>query len=151
MSIHIIDFRPPKIAQLLLLIALLLHWLTPLGGAYVYSGYLPGIAVGLLGFAVMMWGWWLFRKYDTAICPTDKNDFLVTSGIYRLSRNPMYLGMIAMLLGVALCVGSLPFYLATAVCFLVINGSFCPYEEAKLADTIGEAYMAYRRKVRRWI
>lgn len=150
MKIYIIDYRPPKIAQLFVLIAALLHWATPLSQLHVYSNQVLGIVLGMGGFSVMMWGWWLFKKFETAVCPTAITDHLVTSGVYRVSRNPMYLGVVGMLLAIAIFVGTFPFYLATAIYFLVINNVFCPYEENKLAEAFGDAYISYKNKVRRW-
>ena len=151
MDIRITNIRPPRIAQILVLTAVLLHWLTPLDHVYVYSSQVPGIILGICGFGIMMWGWWLFKKYDTAICPTAETDRLVMSGIFRLSRNPMYLGMVVMLLALSILVGTLPFYLATVVFFVVINNFFCPYEENKLAVAFGDTYMTYKNTVRRWL
>jgi protein-S-isoprenylcysteine O-methyltransferase Ste14 len=151
MKLRIIDYRPPKIAQLFVLSAALLHWATPLSHLHIYSNRVAGIVLGLAGFVIMMWGWWLFRKFDTAICPTAKADHLVTSGIYRFTRNPMYLGLVSMLLALAIVVGTFPFYLAAVAYFIVINGVFCPYEERKLAEAFAAEYLVYKNKVRRWI
>lgn len=151
MNFRIIDYRPPKIAQLFILAAVGLHWATPLSQLHVYSNPVAGIILGAAGFLVMMWGWWLFRKFDTAICPTARTDRLVTSGVYRFTRNPMYLGIIAMLLAVAILVGTFPFYLAAAAYFVVINNVFCPYEESKLTEAFGDTYASYKRRVRRWL
>ncbi len=151
MNIHITDFRPPKIAQLLVLVAAVLNWTTPLGKLQIYSNRVPGIVLGIFGFAIMIWSWWLFKKVDTAICPTSKSDYLVTSGIFRVTRNPMYLGMIAMLFAMAIFVGTLPFYLAGLAYFVIINNFFCPYEENKLAQSFGDSYLSYKSKVGRWL
>jgi protein-S-isoprenylcysteine O-methyltransferase Ste14 len=105
----------------------------------------------MLGFAIMMWGWWLFKIHATAVCPTVASKQLVTEGIYRVTRNPMYLGLIMMLLAIALGVGTLPFYLVTVVYFFIINNVFCPYEEHKLTQAFGERYSLYRDRVRRWL
>jgi len=148
---QIIDFRPPKIAQLFVLIAFVLHWATPLKGLTLYSSHLLGIVFGIGGFAVMMWGWCLFQKYETAVGPTAENQVLVTSGIYRVSRNPMYLGMVCILAALAIYVGSLPFYIAAIVYFFIINNVFCPYEENKLISTFGDQYLSYMNSVRRWL
>lgn len=150
MNVPIINYKPPKIAQLFVLLAVLLHWAVPMNRLQVYSNQLLGIIVGVAGFGVMIWAWWLFKKFDTAICPTEKTDRLVKSGIYRYSRNPMYLGMVGMLSALAIFVGTLPFYLAAAAYFIVINGFFCPYEENKLTEAFGDEYLNYKRKVRRW-
>ncbi len=63
----------------------------------------------------------------------------------------MYLGLILMLFGLALYVGTPPFYLAAVAYFAVINWSFCPYEEAKLANSFGQEYLDYKDCVRRWL
>ena len=63
----------------------------------------------------------------------------------------MYLGMVAMLGGVAIYFGTAPFYLAAIVYFFVIDRWFCHYEEEKLVATFGRAYEHYRSKTRRWL
>ena len=151
MNVRVIDYRPPKIAQLFLLVAMILNWLTPMSELIIYSNQLLGLIMGISGFGVMMSGWWLFRKFDTAVCPTARTDHLVTSGVYRYTRNPMYLGVITMLLAVAIYVGTLPFYLATIAYFVVINNNFCPYEEDKLTRAFGDTYISYKKRVRCWI
>lgn len=151
MKARFIDYRPPRIAQLFVLTAVVLHWATPMSRLHVYSNHPLGVTLGMGGFVIMMWGWWLFKKEDTAICPTAKSEHLVTTGIYRLTRNPMYLGVVAMLLGIAVFVGTVPFYLAAVAFFAVINRVFCPYEENKLGETFGASYLSYKQIVRRWI
>jgi protein-S-isoprenylcysteine O-methyltransferase Ste14 len=151
MHLRLIDYRPPKIAQLLVAIAVLLHWLTPLRQTMIYSNSAIGIVLGVAGFASMIWGWWLFRQFDTPICPTARAERLITSGIYRITRNPMYLGMVAMLAALALAVGTLPFYLVAGIYFAVIDRAFCPYEEARLTQRFGDAYLSYKQRVRRWL
>lgn len=151
MTVRIIDYRPPRIAQFLIIAASILHWLTPLNHVYVYANSVVGIVLGIAGFCIMIWGWWLFKRFNTAICPTAMSSFLVTTGIYRLTRNPMYLGMITMLLALAIEVGTLPFYAAAASYFVIINAVFCPYEEQKLMNIFGEDYSIYKKRVGRWI
>jgi len=151
MNIRLVDFRPPKIAQLLVAIAVLLHWLTPLRQTIVYSNPAAGAVLGAAGLATMVWGWWLFRQVDTPICPTARAEQLVTFGIYRLTRNPMYLGMVAMLAAAALAAGTLPFYFAAVIYFAMIDLVFCRYEERNLALRFGDAYLAYKNRVRRWL
>jgi len=92
----------------------------------------------------------MFKKAGAAILPTAKTDRPVTTGIYRFSRNPMYLGMFTLLLAMAVFAGTLPFYLAAAAYFVVINNVFCPYEEMKLSETFGASCLSYKNEVRRW-
>ncbi len=109
------------------------------------------IAIGVVGFALMIRTWWLFKVTGTAICPTDESSTLVTRDIFRVSRNPMYLSMTMMLAAIALFFGSLPFYAALVIYGLVLDRVFCPYQEQKLARTFGEQYAAYRVQVRCWL
>jgi len=148
----LLTHRPPRISMLFLGLAGAAHWLLPGVRAEILATPWPlAIAVGLAGFAVMIWAWWLFREAQTAICPAARESALVTHGVYRLTRNPMYLGIVLMMLAVALWFGTLPFYLVTAVYWLVMDRVFCPFEERKLEAAFGDAFRAYRESVRRWI
>jgi protein-S-isoprenylcysteine O-methyltransferase Ste14 len=147
---RILEHRPPRIALLLLVFGGTLHLITPLGDRPVLMSSSFAAALGLFGFGIMMWAWWQFKKRQLAICPTDHTEHLITDGIYRFSRNPMYLGMLTMLTGVATWFGTAPFFAAAAAFFLIIHLVFCPYEERKLLHTFGEDYSAYLVEVRRW-
>ncbi len=107
-AIRIIEYRPPRIAISLLVVATAFHLLLPVSWLFDYSAdYLSGAMVSA-GFAIMMLAWWQFRERKVAICPTANTDHLITDGIYRFTRNPMYLGMLIMLGGVAFFFGTLP-------------------------------------------
>ncbi|MFT5501387.1 MAG: protein-S-isoprenylcysteine O-methyltransferase Ste14 [Woeseiaceae bacterium] len=135
----------------LLIIATALHVLFPAQSSLHYSSIYLSAALVSSGFAVMMLAWWQFKERKVAICPTANTDYLITNGIYRLTRNPMYLGMVTMLGGVASFFGTLPFYAVAIVYFILIDRWFCMYEEEKLVATFGRDYVAYRSKVRRWL
>jgi protein-S-isoprenylcysteine O-methyltransferase Ste14 len=151
MTSRLVEYRPPRIAIALLTIAVVIHVLFPAESSYQYSSiYLSGALVSA-GFTVMMLAWWQFKQRKVAICPTASTDYLITDGIYRLTRNPMYLGMVTMLGGVAVFFGTLPFYAVTIVYFVLMDRWFCLYEEEKLVVTFGRDYDSYRSNVRRWI
>lgn len=151
MTTKLIEYKPPRIAMALLTFATVFHALLPAQSSYLYSSVFLSVALVSAGFTVMMLAWWQFKQRKVAICPTADTDYLITDGIYRLTRNPMYLGMVAMLGGVAVFFGTLPFYAVTIVYFILIDRWFCPYEEEKLLVTFGRDYDAYRSKVRRWV
>lgn len=135
----------------LLAIATVFHVLIAAQSTFHYSSiYLSGGLVSA-GFTVMMMAWCQFKERKVAICPTASTNYLISDGIYRLTRNPMYLGMVTMLGGVAVFIGTLPFYAVTIVYFVLMDRWFCPYEEEKLVVTFGYDYDSYRSKVRRWI
>ena len=146
---QLIGLRPPRIAFTLVCIALGAHDLRPL--TLLPSLPVTAISVSAVGFALTIPAWWLFKVNNTAICPTAASSSLVTHDVFALSRNPMYLGMIMMLAGLALAFGSLPFYAALVIYGLVLDRIFCPYEEQKLARTFGQQFAAYRMQVRRWL
>ena len=146
---NLVEFRPPRIAMSFALVAIAAHVLIPIE----LHPALPTAATvtGLLGFAIMMRGWWLFRLANTAICPTQRSTYLVTRDIFSVSRNPMYLGMILMLSALALAMGSALFYVATICYGIVMDRVFCPYEERKARLEFGAAYAKYAQRVRRWL
>jgi protein-S-isoprenylcysteine O-methyltransferase Ste14 len=75
---------------------------------------------------------------------------LIEDDVFGYSRNPMYLGMTAILLGAALALRNLASLAAPLYFFLVIDLVFAPFEEAKMEHEIGEPFLAYKKKVRRW-
>jgi len=148
---RMLAYKPPRIAMSLLLSAAALQFLAPSVWPTLPTLLAGGIVIGTLGFSIMLRAWWLFRQHETAICPTARTTSLITDDIYRLTRNPMYLGIVLMLAGVALGTGQLPFYLATLVFLLIIEFAFCPYEEAKLEQDFDSEFSRYRSSVRRWL
>ena len=99
----------------------------------------------------MIIAWWQFKERSVAICPTATTDRLVTDGIYRFTRNPMYLGIALMLGGTAAWFGTLPFYAAALGFLVIMDRWFRRYEEDKLFAAFGREYAEYKSKVRPWI
>ena len=137
--------------MLLVLLAAVAHWGLSLDSPGPFSARLFAPAPALIGLAMMISAWWQFKQSGIAICPTAPTAGLITNGVYKYTRNPMYLGMVMMMFGVALFFGSFPYYLAAATLFAILHWVFCPYEESKLRSTFGEHYLAYTDTARRWI
>jgi len=110
-----------------------------------------GAVVAFLGFALLIVSASLFRKAGTAINPFEESTELVTSGPYRFTRNPMYLGMIAMLTGSCFMLGTLSPAFILLLFVVIIRELFIKPEERKLHSTFGAAYDDYCWRVRRWI
>ena len=151
MNAPLVTYRPPRIAFVMLALAAVLHWVLPRAETLVFTAPWAGPGLFIVGFATMIWAWWLFRRHAVAICPTAPTAELLTRGIYALTRNPMYLGMLAMMAGLALYFGTLPFYVAAVAYFIVIDRVFCQYEEGKLDAAFGDEYRRYRARVGRWL
>ncbi|MFO1419301.1 MAG: methyltransferase [Methylotetracoccus sp.] len=146
-----IELRPPLIALALALAARGFDAFVPDWGLFHLSSTKAAPAISGFGFAIMITGWLTFRRLNIAVSPVSAASELVTGSIYRFSRNPMYLGLLLILAGIAVAVGTPPYYLATAAFFIVIDQVFCPYEEGKLSAAFGRQYAAYRNRVRRWL
>jgi protein-S-isoprenylcysteine O-methyltransferase Ste14 len=148
---NLISYRPPRIAIALLAATTVLWHLSP-PDTIIHMPYklLATICIAV-GFTVMMVAWLQFRKSDAAICPTAETDRIVTNGLYRYTRNPMYLGMLLMLLGASFFMGTIPAILAPAVFFLIIDKVFIPYEEEDLLSSFGDSYNEYMAATRRWL
>lgn len=93
----------------------------------------------------------IFKKANTTIKPFEEPDMLITGGPYRVSRNPMYLGFVLILLGVTLLLGSaLPLIIIPGFMILIEN-NFIRLEEQRLEHKFGPHWLEYRRQVRRWL
>jgi protein-S-isoprenylcysteine O-methyltransferase Ste14 len=142
---------PPQVFFLFGLTAWLLHRFVPL--AEVVPGGLQraGWFVAALGLILGGVGAGLFRRRGTSVRPTRESLVLVTDGPYRFSRNPMYLGMLLMLVGEAIVLGSASPWLVPVAHVVLFTVHFIRWEEAALTAHFGAEYEDFRRRVRRWI
>ena len=111
-----------------------------------------GIVLAVLGVATSFWAFLLFRREGTQLNPTSEtNNRLVVRGPFRITRNPMYLGLVMLTLGIAFWVGSLPMFAVPFVVFATANWAHIPFEETKMRRQFGAAFDSYTNQVRRWI
>ena len=98
-------------------------------------------------------GVWSFRKAQTTVNPTrpDASSSVVTTGIYRVSRNPMYVGMLLVLIGWAFYLSNWLALLGLPLFVRYMNRFQIIPEERILSSKFGGLYQAYCRKVRRWL
>ena len=145
-----IVFQPPFVTLLVVLSAGLMHWLLGPWPTLVRLPLLGGLLIAL-GFVFMMRARVLFTSRQTTLFVGRPSSQLVCDGPFRFSRNPMYVGVLVSLLGLALWVGTWPFYLAIPVIMSVFNFFHIPREEEMLRQSFGERYRAYSKDVRRWL
>ena len=91
-----------------------------------------------------------FKQAETTVKPYQESSCLVTSGAYKISRNPMYLGMVLILTGIALLLRSLSPFLMIIPFAVLIDQIYIRAEERMLAETFGAKWRAYKAKTRRW-
>ncbi|MEE4175102.1 MAG: isoprenylcysteine carboxylmethyltransferase family protein [Xanthomonadales bacterium] len=142
---------PPLWLLLCLALAWLLDRYLPLWSPDIAALALLGRGLALVGLAMILWPVTQFLLAHTGLVPFSKATTLVTTGLYRVTRNPMYLGMALMLFGGALVFGSLGALVPIPLFLWVIQRNFILGEERFLAEAFGEAYADYRRRVRRWL
>ncbi|MCX8474704.1 MAG: isoprenylcysteine carboxylmethyltransferase family protein [Sphingomonas sp.] len=105
----------------------------------------------VLGAGTLLSANGLFRQRGTHARPWKSSTSLVTEGVYRWTRNPMYLGMALIYAGIALVVDSLVALLLLIPLVFVIEREVIAREEAYLEAKFGERYRSYKDSVRRWI
>lgn len=111
-----------------------------------------GIALIVAGVALSAWARLAFRRDSAEIYPwSEAHSALVTSGPFRFSRNPMYLGLLVIGLGAALTAGTWLMWIVPVLLFVLDNFVIIPFEERSMERAFGDAYGAYQASVRRWI
>jgi protein-S-isoprenylcysteine O-methyltransferase Ste14 len=150
-----LELRVPPVAQFLLAGGLmaLARWLAP-GAAFSVPGQLLAasivlLAAGLVGLA----GVRAFARAGTTVNPLvpERASELVSGGIYRYTRNPMYLALLLALLAFGLWLGSWPALVLLPAFVASMNRLQIGPEERALERLFGGEYAAYRRRVRRWL
>ena len=142
---------PPLIYVLIFGLGLLFHQMMPLT-------FLPAVpaqvaALMFLGGGVLLLGWSniLFRRAHTSLVPIKPTTALVVGGAYRLTRNPMYLGLLCVYIALALWFGVVWAILLMPVVVLAVQRMAIVKEERYLEQKFGETYRQYKAHVRRWI
>ena len=147
-----ITFPPPLIALGLLLLGLaldrVLPWRLNLEGLW---RYLCGSALIVAGAALLLAAAGGFRKAGTDLKPWKTTSAIVSQGIYGWTRNPMYLGMVLVYLGLSLILASLGALLLAPILVLLFQTQVIAREERYLEAKFGEAYVDYKARVRRWL
>jgi protein-S-isoprenylcysteine O-methyltransferase Ste14 len=145
------NIHPPLLACLYIVIAFVLGWFVHIPFAVPNILRTFGFALTFLGFLLGIGAFIEFRKARTTLDPHNSVKQVVTSGVYRFTRNPIYLGFLLMVIGLPLNSGLYwgiviaPFF-ATTLNRLVIER-----EEAYLEKKFKEAYTDYKSRVRRWL
>ena len=131
--------------------AIVLHFLWPVAIVVHYPYTLAGIPVLILGLMLNGQANTIMKEYHTTLLPYKKPSRLIEEGPFRHSRNPIYLGSYLIFLGIALLLGSVVALLGPIILFVTLDVVFIRQEEKTLEATFGQAYLDYKRRVRRWL
>ena len=145
------NIHPPLVMLAHLLAAFLLKWLIPLPfgfpKSFEWAGYIFVLCgVGLAFSAVSQFG-----KMQTTLDPHGSVSAIVTSGPYRFSRNPIYLGFVCTLIGLPLALGSYWGAILSPMLMVLMFQLVIKHEEAYLEDKFKDVYSSYKSRVRRWL
>src|SRR5262245_55592271 len=110
-----------------------------------------GVILLVAGAGLALIGAHQFNKAGTNIPTFNDPTVLVTDGLYKWSRNPIYLGFTLLLTGLAILLGTLVPFLGPVAFAATADRWYIAFEEAALARKFGERYDAYRRTTRRWV
>ena len=152
---HALELKiPPPIVALLIAAAM---WGISLGAPAaplpITIRVVAAIAIALAGVAFSIAGVAAFRRAKTTLNPLKPgtSSSLVTSGVYRFTRNPMYVGLALGLLGWAVFLSSAWSLLGPLVFLLYVTRFQIVPEERALSGIFGAAYSEYQARVRRWL
>ena len=143
---------PPTILLLAILLMLGLHFLLPLCRIVPWPWRLLGILPLTLGVILNLSADRAFKHVDTTVKPFEKSQSLVTTGPFRFSRHPMYIGMTAIIIGLWLCLGTVTPLFVVPLFVLTMSMVFIPAEEHMMEKQFGNEYRTYcKRVIRVWI
>lgn len=144
---------PPLVMLLVGLIMWLLSEMFPaLTLAWLHS-IAAATTMGLAGLAISLTAAVTFKRASTTLDPKHpaRTSTLISSGAYRYSRNPMYLGVLLVLVGWAIYLGNLLSILCTFVFIAYITRFQIVPEELLLREKFGAGFLSYKSRVRRWL
>jgi len=142
---------PPVYLLLSLLAMTALSYFLPIA-RFIQPPYsYAGAVLLVIGLAIAATAAGSFKRAGTPVVPFEPSTALVTGGLYRITRNPMYLGMVLGLLGAAVLFGTVGALLPIPVFAWIIHTRFIVGEERFLEDIFGSSYLSYKKSVRRWI
>lgn len=152
---HSLELKIPPIVQVII-IALFMWVLSVV--TTTFSFHIPwktqvATVLGILGIVISLFGVLAFQRAKTSADPRvpHQTTSLVSSGIYQLTRNPMYLGFVFVLLGWAVYLSQWLSFLLLPAFVLYINRFQISPEERFMLEKFGAEYSSYMSKVRRWI
>jgi protein-S-isoprenylcysteine O-methyltransferase Ste14 len=141
---------PPTYLYLAIALIIVLHILVPgpqvISSPWRYLGVMPLV----LGSAFSVLADQAFKRFGTTVKPFMESTYLVTDGVFRLSRNPMYLGFVLLLIGIAILLGSVTPWLVVAGFPFLMENRFIQTEEKMLEARFGSTWLEYKQRVRRW-
>ena len=145
-------WRPASIQFSSVFVGLAIHWLWPVTIPFAAGvGRVAGPATIALGAAVIAWSFLQFAKTSTTLRPDRAANTLIRTGPFRYSRNPLYVSVCFLHVGIALWVNSLWLLSMVVVTVVLMSRAVIAPEEEYLEREFGGEYIAFEASVRRWL
>lgn len=112
--------------------------------------FLSGAALVFLGWLIRFWASFHFYKHHVAVLSVKPQSKIVTSGPFKYSRNPLFIGIFLIMLGSALIFDTIAGVILTMISAVLLK-RWAAIEEKQLAEIFGQQYLDYKQKTRRWI
>jgi len=142
---------PPRYFAVALVAMLGLALVLPAARLIPFPWNLLGLIPLLLGAALNVVADMQFKRAGTTVKPFETSSALVTDGVFQFTRNPMYLGMVSSLAGVAVLLGELSPWIVVPLFAALMQRLFVRSEERLLENRFGEEWRSYAARVRQWI
>jgi len=142
---------PPVYLFVAILLMAAAHFLVPLATLIPFPWTISGLLPLAAGVGLILAADRQFKQFKTTVKPFEVSSALITAGVFRWSRNPMYLGMVLTVAGIAVFVGSATPWIVVVLIAVLLHRRFVLVEERMLAETFGAQFETYKRSVRRWL
>jgi protein-S-isoprenylcysteine O-methyltransferase Ste14 len=142
---------PPAYVLTAIVLMVALHLVAPAARLISSPWNILGIIPLAVGIVINVVADRAFRRAGTTVKPFQESSALIMTGVFRLSRNPMYLGFVLVVLGIAVITGSLTPLVVVPAFALLLDRNFIAAEERMLEERFGSVWLEYKKSVRRWI
>lgn len=142
---------PPLLFGGTLLLALLLRFLFPTPFVPTPAALTTGIVIALVGVCILLLGFREMIRHKTTINPSGVTTTIVSRGVYRYTRNPMYIALTLFYMGIGIAANAWWGFLLLIPLLIVVQRGIIEREERYLTRKFGDEYLHYKQKVRRWL
>ena len=146
-----VAFDPRHLLTISVILGFIGWWFLPLNFLPRLFSNIFGPVVTAAAFGLFFWAGATMGKADTAVPVDEPTTAIVEDGPFGYSRNPTYVAIILLQLGLAIWTNSLWFVALAVVSVILLNVSVIGREEEYLADKFGDDYLSYKDRVRRWV
>ena len=141
---------PPTFFIICIVSAIIFNFIKPIT-IIIYPYNFIGFIFLFIGLYLSLKGSNQFQKAETNINTFDEPDKIIKDGLFKFTRNPMYLGFGIALLGISIILGNLQSFIILIFFILITDQWYIKFEEKMMINKFGKEYIDYKMKTRRWI